>query len=301
MIQIKSKQVLTYLANIKQHCQKLGIQIPSDQQLTAIYWPLAQWINKIKKQASRPVVFGISGAQGSGKSTLCGLLKYILESEYNYSVVHFSLDDFYLSKLERIQLAKQLHPLFITRGVPGTHDIMLCNKIIKQLINQQQNEAIFIPRFDKRNDDRNHKWQKIINKIDIVLFDGWCLGAKPQTSEQLIHPINELEKNEDQDGRWRHRVNQFLANEYQTLFKLIDKWINIKINQFNQVFQQRKLQEKKLAACHSYTPMTDAELIRFIMHFQRITESMLIETQPQADIILTVNADHEYHFLNRSI
>jgi len=94
------------------------------------YWPLClELANTIT--AGELKVLGISGTQGSGKSTLAALLQFLLQQN-GLRVVCLSLDDFYLTRKERRQLADTVHPLLMTRGVPVTHDISLAISIIQQ-------------------------------------------------------------------------------------------------------------------------------------------------------------------------
>ena len=88
------------------------------------YSPLAEWV-VARRQPGKTLFLGINGAQGTGKSTLADYLRLALEIEYDWHVAVLSIDDFYLTKAERTQLAEDVHPLLVTRGVPGTHDIQM--------------------------------------------------------------------------------------------------------------------------------------------------------------------------------
>ena len=59
-------------------------------------------------------------------------------------------------------MSKTIHPLFLTRGVPGTHDIKLLNNVIQKL-KKRNFKTVLVPKFDKSKDDRCHKklWYKI--------------------------------------------------------------------------------------------------------------------------------------------
>ena len=80
---------------------------------------------------------GLSGCQGSGKSTLVKAIAHVLEDVHHVNAVVLSLDDFYLTKAERELLARTVHPLFATRGVPGTHDLDL----LRQTLSEGRNNA----------------------------------------------------------------------------------------------------------------------------------------------------------------
>ena len=146
--------------------------------------PLSEWINSIYKKDHKIKVIGLSGGQGSGKSTITGILKFILKREYGLDLCVFSIDDFYKTKRERTKMSQKVHPLFLTRGVPGTHDLSLINKTIKKQ-KQKNFRTVLIPKFDKSIDDRSKKkrWQKIKSQPHIILY--WCVGATHQSNNDL--------------------------------------------------------------------------------------------------------------------
>lgn len=250
------------------------------------YQPLAQTLEAragaCKQQCGQALILGINGCQGSGKSTLAALLCSYVQNQRGWRVANLSIDDFYLGRPERQQLAARLHPLFMTRGVPGTHDMALLNTTLDQLL--KGDSAVAIPRFDKASDDRKPvaDWDVVQAPVDLILLEGWCMGVSPQTAQQLQQPCNELEAQEDADGRWRGLVNQFLASEYQQLFSRVDCWLMLQAPGFDAVYRWRLEQEQKLAARVGESPagvMSEAQLQRFIQHYQRLTEQAL-ETMP---------------------
>ena len=158
----------------------------------------------------------ISGAQGSGKTSLAEILtEQLLLS--GVSAVACSLDDFYLTRARRIELARTVHPLLITRGVPGTHDVDLCIHTLDDVTRS----PTAMPKFDKGLDDRVERsaWP-MAGFAEVVIIEGWCLGARPQPAADLVAPINELERDEDADGRFRAYVNEALGR-YQTLVRTL--------------------------------------------------------------------------------
>ena len=176
--------------------------------LNKFYLPLSEWIYSIYKKDSKTKLIGLSGGQGAGKSTITGILKLILKKKYGLNLCVFSLDDFYKTKFDRLKMSKKTHPLFITRGVPGTHDLTLLNQTIKKL-KQKRFKTVLIPKFDKSKDDRfkKTKWQKIKDKPDIIIFEGWCVGTTHQSSIELKKPLNFIEKKYDKNLKWRKIVN----------------------------------------------------------------------------------------------
>lgn len=260
--------------------------------LIDVYLPLANWINN--KHSQLPVVIGINGAQGSGKSTLCRLLALILNVCFNKSVLNLSLDDFYLSKKKRLQLAQTVHPLLRVRGVPGTHDTALAIDILKQLKSTQK-KSLSIPMFDKSIDDLlpQEQWHKQTEPLDIIFFEGWCVGAKAQHQDELITAINELERKNDQFAIWRQYVNEKLATDYAQLFSLIDCLIMLKVPNMESVYDWRLLQEIKLVKSAGVKDTMDAESMKtFMMYFERLTVHCLEEMPARVDLLLSLDNKH---------
>src|SRR5690606_6321641 len=150
------------------------------------------------------LIVGLCGPQGSGKSTLAHALANRLMTR-GYEICACSLDDFYLTRPERLKLAERVHPLLATRGVPGTHDTTLLAQTLDALLSGSASENVAVPVFDKALDDRlpESEWRRHDGKVDIVLVEGWCVGARPQDQTALEEPINRLEREEDGDGVWR--------------------------------------------------------------------------------------------------
>ncbi|MEI9851569.1 MAG: kinase [Sphingomonas sp.] len=237
--------------------------------------------------AGVPLLVGINGAQGSGKTTLCRFLGALL-AEHGLRSAVLSLDDLYLPRMERQALARTLHPLFATRGVPGTHDVPLATAILDALL---AGEAAALPQFDKSIDDRAAETVAVPAGTDIVLFEGWCVGAPPQPAADLVRPINRLEAEEDADGVWRGAVNAALAGDYARLFARIGTLVMLRPPGFGSVFAARRLQEEKLRARGGGAQMMDdAALERFIQHYERLTRHMLAVLPERADVRFDLDA-----------
>jgi len=278
-------------------------KIPLDQShieaLVTLYIPLSAIL--VSKQKGSPLIVGINGSQGAGKSTLAKIISRILEQGFNKNVTSFSIDDLYKSQKQRKLLAKTVHPLLSTRGVPGTHDVDLGISIFKQLLNKKSTQCK-IPVFDKSTDDcrPESQWKQINDNSEIILFEGWCVGSVAQSEAQLKSPVNELESHHDTDARWRSFVNKQLEGPYAELFSFIDILIMLEIPNFNNIYewrklQERKLQEQKLRNNTSTTKnalMTERELKQFIMHFERITRHTLEEMPSRCDILLQLDNSH---------
>ncbi|WP_420600164.1 hypothetical protein [Neptuniibacter sp.] len=286
--------------------ESLKVDIGLVDMFEAIYVPLGAWLTCRKRQSEGPLVIGINGAQGAGKSTLFNLLEVILGEGFGLKVVGFSIDDLYKTYEERVQLSGTIHPLLETRGVPGTHDVDLGIDILNSLKNSAEDSITKIPVFDKSTDDRCPAavWQEWIGPADVIVLEGWCVGALPQEPEQLADAINDLEREEDPDGAWRNFVNTQLAGIYQELFSMIEVLIMLKVPSMEAVFEWRSLQEKKLAERVKYIYdtqqptehlriMNEDQIKRFIQHYERLTQEMLKEMPERADVTLFLNDNHK--------
>jgi len=272
-------------------------QLPAAYGLTINEWflPLAEKLALEQKALSKPLIIGINGAQGSGKSTLADILHTVFEDDYKLKVASLSLDDFYLTRQQRLSLADTVHPLMATRGVPGTHDIALAIDTIRQLL-KAENETL-IPHFDKANDDRHRQshWTSVVGAVDIIILEGWCMGAEAQTIDQLSIPVNDLEKNEDADRGWRYYINQQLHYSYPSLFSLVDRWIMLKAPSFECIYSWRLEQEKKLRSSidQPKKTMNDADIARFIKFYQRITEHLMQTLPGKVDCLFELNSERK--------
>lgn len=254
------------------------------------------------RSSGRSVVVGINGAQGSGKSTLALFLEEWLKRESGLSCVRMSLDDVYLGREERRALARSVHPLLATRGVPGTHDVGLALELLDALTDRTTSRTMRLPVFDKALDDRARPeaWRRVDAPADVVLFEGWCVGAQPQAAGRLAEAVNELESVEDADGVWRRYVNDRLRTDYADLFGRLDALIMLRIPDFEKVFEWRRLQERKLrerlaseaADGRASRTQTDEQLRRFISHYERLTRHMLESLPGHADTVIDIDEEH---------
>lgn len=286
--------------------QSLKIDLGLVDLLEQIYVPLGAWLVRRMQQQEGPLVLGVNGAQGAGKSTLFNLLESILCDGFGLQVVGFSIDDLYKTHAERETLGQTVHPLLATRGVPGTHDVDLGIEILQSLRNSDDNTITKIPVFDKATDDRcpSSVWQEWVGPADIIIFEGWCVGALPQDDEVLAQPINRLEQEEDPDGAWRDYVNTQLKQSYSELNGLLDVLLMLKVPSMDAVFEWRSLQEQKLAERVRYFSdtqqptdhlriMNEDQIKRFIQHYERLTRHMLDEMPGRADITMMLNENHK--------
>jgi D-glycerate 3-kinase len=271
-----------------------------EQELQRVFAPVARAVADRAGQTNRPICVGLSGAQGSGKTTFTRVLGAMLQAGFALRCATLSIDDIYLGRAERLRLAEQVHPLLLTRGVPGTHDVGLGLDIINKLRNAKPDTLVEIPVFDKAADDRAppERWNRWTGRPDAIIFEGWCVGATQQDEQDLDSPINQLESEQDADGRWRRYVNRRLARDYPRLFAEIDLLIFLQVPDLGcslawRIQQEHELQERA-ARRDQPAPraMSDAEVERFVMHYERLSRHMLRDLPGRADIVVPVAADH---------
>lgn len=240
----------------------------------------------------KPLILGICGSQGSGKSTLArGLVDRL-----GVRAATLSLDDLYLGKAARAALARDIHPLLATRGVPLTHDVALGRAILDAV---RAGQPVQLPRFDKASDEplAQAQWEAIDAPLDLLIFEGWCVGARAQPPADLTAPVNDLERAEDPDGLWRRAVNAALAGPYQTLFARIDRLVLLAAPDFGVVRGWRAQQEAELRASLAARrrdpalAMSDMQIARFIQHYERLTRAILQEMPGRADLTLRLGPD----------
>jgi D-glycerate 3-kinase len=250
--------------------------------------PIADLAEETRRSLGRTVVVGLCGAQGSGKTTIAAAVREMLAAR-GLSAAVVALDDFYLPKDERVRLAAEVHPLLATRGPPGTHDPALGLEVLAALATPGD---VALPRFDKAADTRRppSEWERVRGPVDVVLFEGWCVGARPQPPAALTEPVNALERDEDPDGRWRTFVNVALAGAYRPLFARIDRLVLLRAPGFEVVAGWRAEQETKLRV-RTGRGMEEAEIARFVAHYERLTRWILEEAPARADLVFPLRAD----------
>ena len=264
--------------------------------LKRIYIPISFWIENKYKEKGKTLFLGFSGGQGSGKTTVVKILKIILKKFFKRKIHVSSIDDFYKTLKDRNRMSYTTHPLFKTRGVPGTHDVNLIKKFF-YFIKRKNFKKAKLPKFDKSIDNRLKKkyWFNVKERPEIVILEGWCVGAQPQPNSLIKKPLNILEKYEDHDLIWRKHANEKLKNEYKRLFTMIDHFIFMKISNFDMVSKWRLLQENKLRKrSHSKKKiMSYNEIKRFIMFYERITLQMIKDLSKSASVVMLLKKNHE--------
>jgi len=249
---------------------------------------IAAWL-----ESAKPLIVGICGSQGSGKSTLS---RHLLEhfEDGGTRVAVLSLDDLYLSREARARLADNVHPMFATRGVPGTHDVALGEAVLDAL---KARRPVHLPRYDKASDQLapESDWP-LVESADLILFEGWCVGAVAQADYELRQPVNDLEATLDAQGIWRRYVNDALKEPYRRLFARMDRLILLAAPDFTVVTEWRTQAEQTLRdrlkreGRTGTRAMSDGEVARFVLHYERLTRAILREMPGRADLTLRLDA-----------
>ena len=270
-------------------------RLPADfaAEIERLHAPLAA---RIAAVAMGPAfVVGICGPQGSGKTTTVRILARLLEAR-GLKVATLSLDDLYLPRAYREALARDVHPLLRTRGVPGTHDVALGLAVLDGLGGEG---TTAVPRFDKASDSRApvETWPRVAGPVDVVLLEGWCLGARPESPEALAEPVNALEQDHDPDGVWRAHVNAALAGPYRALFSRLDLLVLFTAPDFDTVLAWRQEQEAKLrerlaaSGQGAGLAMSETQVTEFVQHYERLTRHIAREMPARADLVIALDKD----------
>ncbi|MBU6166950.1 MAG: kinase [Alphaproteobacteria bacterium] len=244
---------------------------------------LRDWL--LPKLDTRPFILGLAGAQGSGKSTLAAALAADLAGR-GYRAAAVSIDDFYRSRQHRRALGARVHPLFATRGPPGTHDLPL---LLDALARIRAGRPLALPVFDKLADDRlpPQHWRRP-GRIDVLILEGWCIGARPQPTALLAHPINALEAEADPAAHWRTHANQALAGQYQRTWAMLDALAFLAAPDWASVPRWRAEQEANIGG-----PMNAAAITRFCAHYERLTRWQLATTPARAGLMLRLGGQRQ--------
>ena len=259
--------------------------------------PLCFWINK-QANKKKPYFVGLAGGQGTGKTTTSSLLKIILIKFFKLKVFRISIDDFYKTRKERINLSKRVHPMLVTRGVPGTHDINMMLSFFKK-VKSRKFKSLKLPTFNKAIDDRFNKkyWYNLKDKPDVIIFEGWCVGAKSEKNNTLKKTINSMEKSKDQKKIWRKYVNYQLKSGYKKLYSQLNCLIYLKAQNFGLLQKWRLKQERKLwlnsKRKSNLKIMSKEDVLSFMQTYQRITQNMFRYMPQYASIILNLNTNHQ--------
>lgn len=167
-----------FIDSIQNDFFKLTNKKLSKKQIEKKILPIFFYIYNSKRKK-----FLISGSQGIGKTTILEILNKNFYKFFGKKILTLSLDDFYYDKDQRDKLSKNIHPLLITRGVPGTHNITKILNVIEKF--NESKYPIKVPIFNKLKDSRSRKQRIIYKKTDIIILEGWCCGSPPINKKYL--------------------------------------------------------------------------------------------------------------------
>jgi D-glycerate 3-kinase len=276
-------------------------------------------------------VLAIAGLQGTGKSTLAAQLVAAARAR-GLGAEALSIDDFYLTRRERLVLARRVHPLLATRGPPGTHDVGLACATVDALLAMGTGcaqgaphggtgadceerrgtkgaaangcasgapppvEAVRVPVFDKIADRRlpPSRWRPVRRPPDLLVFEGWFLKVPPQAEAALEPPLNALESGEDPEGAWRHYVNAALAG-YAPLWARMPWLLFLRGPGFEVVRDWRWQQERTLQAAHpGRRAMSREQVLRFVLFFERVSRQALATLPAIADRVIELDSGRRF-------
>jgi len=269
-----------------------------EKMLRSFLIPISFWISK-KVNKQKPYFVGLAGGQGTGKTTISSILTIILKKYFKLNVFKISIDDFYSTRKQRFYISKKIHPLLMTRGVPGTHDINIMLDFFRKSKNKKF-QNFKLPKFNKAIDDRckKNQWYSIKSRPDVIIFEGWCVGAKAEKNNSLKKAINSLEKTNDTKMIWRKHVNQQLKMKYKKLYDQLDCLLYLKAKNFSLLQKWRMIQEKKLWLKNRKEKiklkiMSKGDVINFMQTYQRITQNMLKYAPKYCSILMNLNSNHQ--------
>ena len=272
-------------------CESIGLQDRNRifDNLERLWLPLASDLATERNALNRTLIPGILGGQGTGKSTLCKILKLIL-NDWGISVATLSIDDLYKTYEERQALQAQDSRL-LWRGPPGTHDVQSGLEIIAQCLETDNRIEISLPRFDKSlHEGKGDRIDPIIIlKPDILLFEGWFVGVRPIPESLFGNPPAPIITSDDK--QFAINCNQRLQT-YVPLWDKLDSLVVLYPEDYRLSMQWRKDAEHQMIATGK-TGMRDEEIERFVEYFWKALHPELFITTltNTADLVVEIKCD----------
>lgn len=224
---------------------------------------IASFILQNINSKQKPLIVGISGPQGSGKSFTTELVAQSLRSN-GLGVVEFSLDDVYSTHDEQLLLRATGNPLVYNRGLPGTHDIQLCQDIFQSLKAEKHTE---LPSYDKSlfqgEGDRAAGTKPVDPPYDVILFEGWMVGFVPLSDAELESRRNASIYASQISLENLKLINSKLADYETKIWSLFDLFVQLEAKDLKYIYQWRQQQENHLIQMKG-TGMTPQQVARFV-------------------------------------
>ncbi len=246
-----------------------------------------------RQELKRPLIQGILGGQGTGKTTMCKVLSLILQ-QLGYRTLSLSLDDLYKTYSDRLTL-KQQDPRLIWRGPPGTHDVKLGLTLLDKI--RKGESPVTVPRFDKsaHNGAGDRTIPEIVDNVDIVLFEGWFVGVRPIDPVVFDNPPPPIITAADK--AFACDINNTL-HDYLPLWERLDSLIVLYPQDYRLSLEWRKQAEQQMIASGK-TGMSDAEVEQFVNYFWRSLHpelfiKPLVKSATLVDLVIEINSDHSF-------
>jgi len=292
VVQTRSQLLQLIYPAIQQWQQCCQLRSPLEV-LWNLWLPLALQLVAWRKLLNRPLVQGIVGGQGTGKSTLGTVLTLILSS-MGYPTLSLSLDDLYKTYAKHQHLRQQ-DPRLIWRGPPGTHDVQLGIQVLDQLRNPNRSGLITIPRFDKsaHGGTGDRTAPEIVETVEIILFEGWFVGVHPL--DPAVFATAPPPILTEADRAFARDMNQQLQ-EYLPLWQRLDRLILLYPPDYR-LSQQWRRQAEQQAITAGRVGMSDAEIKEFVTYFWRSLHPELFirplaQDSQKVDLVIEINPDH---------
>lgn len=262
--------------------------------LVSLWLPFALQLAILKQQLGRPVIQGIVGGQGTGKTTLTVVLSLIL-AQFGYRTLSLSLDDLYKTYAERQQLQEQ-DPRLIWRGPPGTHDVALGIELLDQLRQPKRPNPILVPRFDKSawGGAGDRTTPESVEGIDIILFEGWFVGVRP-INPAIFDASAPPPIQTPADQAFARDMNQGLQ-DYLPLWERLDRLMLLYPTDYHLSQQWRRQAEQQMMATGK-SGMTASQIDRFVEYFWKSLHpelfiTPLTQNPSYVDLVVEIYPDH---------
>ena len=264
----------------------------------ALFWmlwlPLALRLDQQQKALNRPLIQGVLGGQGTGKTTLSKMLQLIL-AQLGHETLPLSIDDLYLTYAQRQALLARDERL-IWRGPPGTHDVALGVETLEAIASAASGEAVSIPQFDKslHGGQGDRSAARSVLSPTIVLFEGWFVGAKPLPASTFESGSLPTPIHTPADGQFAKDCNERLR-QYLPLWDFLDDLIVLYPRDYRLSERWRQEAERKMKAAGK-SGLSDAEITDFVTYFWKALHPELFITPlthcEGTSLVVYIESDH---------